>query len=81
VPGYESSTFFGLLAPAGTSADIVRKVNADVAKVLARDDIRERLMQGGQIPGGGPSEQFTQFMRDEVAKYAKVIKAAKVPLQ
>jgi tripartite-type tricarboxylate transporter receptor subunit TctC len=81
VPGYESSTFFGLLAPAGTSADIVRKVNADVAKVLARDDIRDRLMQGGQIPGGGPSEQFTQFMRDEVAKYAKVIKAAKVPLQ
>jgi tripartite-type tricarboxylate transporter receptor subunit TctC len=81
LPGYESSTFFGLLAPAGTPPEVVRKVNADVAKVLARPDIRERLSHDGQIPGGGPSEQFGKFLRDEVAKYAKVIKAAKVPLQ
>jgi tripartite-type tricarboxylate transporter receptor subunit TctC len=79
--GYESSTFFGLMAPAGTPPEIVRKVNADVAKILARQDIRERLAKDGQIPGGGPSEQFTKFIRDEVAKYAKVIKTAKVPLQ
>jgi tripartite-type tricarboxylate transporter receptor subunit TctC len=81
LPGYESSTFFGMMAPAGTPPEIVRKVNADVAKVLARQDIRERLAKDGQVPGGGPSEQFTKFIQDEVAKYAKVIKAAKVPLQ
>jgi tripartite-type tricarboxylate transporter receptor subunit TctC len=81
VPGYESSTFFGLLAPAGTPAEIVQKVNGDVAKILARPDIRERLSNDGQVPGGGPSEQFAQFIRGEVTKYAKVIKAAKVPLQ
>ena len=71
----------GLLAPAGTPADIVRKVNADVAKVLARQDVRDQLTEGGQIPGGAPSEQFDKFRREEVAKYAKVIKVAKVPLQ
>lgn len=81
VPGYESSTFFGLLAPAGTPPEIVRKVNADVAKVLARPDVRERLINGGQVPGGGSSEQFTKFLRDEIAKYAKVIKAAGIPRQ
>jgi tripartite-type tricarboxylate transporter receptor subunit TctC len=81
VPGYESSTFFGLMAPAGTPPEIVRKVNADVAKVLARQDVRDRLTKDGQVPGGQPSEQFAQFIRDEVAKYARVIKAAKVPLQ
>jgi tripartite-type tricarboxylate transporter receptor subunit TctC len=81
LPGYESSTWFGLMAPAATPADIVRKVHADVARILARQDIRERLMADGQIPGGGPSEQFAKFIRDEVAKYARVIKAAKVPLQ
>src|SRR5690606_28704878 len=81
LPGYESSTFFGLLAPAGTPAAIVQKINADVATVLKRDDVRKRLMQDGQIPGGQPSEEFAQFIRDEVAKYAKVIKEAKVPLQ
>jgi tripartite-type tricarboxylate transporter receptor subunit TctC len=81
LPGYESSTWFGMLAPAATPADIVRKVHADVARILARQDIRERLTADGQIPGGGPSEQFAKFIRDEVAKYARVIKAAKVPLQ
>ena len=81
LPGYESSTWFGMLAPAATPAEVVRKVHADVAKILARQDIRERLTADGQIPGGGPSEQFAKFIRDEVAKYAKVIQAAKVPLQ
>ena len=81
VPGYESSTWFGLLAPAATSPDIVRKVNADVAKVLGRADIKEKLAADGQVPGGGPVDSFAQFIRDEIAKYARVIKAANVPLQ
>jgi tripartite-type tricarboxylate transporter receptor subunit TctC len=81
VPGYESSTWFGLLAPAGTSAEIVRKVNADVAKILARKDIRDKLAADGQVPGGGPIDSFAKFIRDEIAKYARVIKAANVPLQ
>jgi len=81
VPGYESSTFFGLLAPAAVPAEIARKVNTDVAKVLARQDIRERLAGDGQVPGGGPIDSFGKFLRDEIAKYAKVIKAANVPLQ
>ena len=81
LPGYESSTWFGLMAPAATPPDIVRKVNADVAKILARSDIRDRLIADGQKPGGGSPEDFARFIRDEVAKYAKVIKAAKVPLQ
>jgi len=81
VPGYESSTWFGLLAPAAVPQDVVRKIHADAAKVLARQDIRDRLMADGQNPGGGPIDSFAKFLRDEIAKYAKVIKAANVPLQ
>lgn len=81
LPGYEASTWFGLLAPAGTSPDIVRKVNADVAKVLARADVKERLEADGQLSGGQPVDTFAKFIRDEIAKYAKVIQVAKVPLQ
>ncbi len=81
LPGYQSSTWFGLLAPAAVPADIVRKVNADVAKVLARPDVKQRLEVDGQIGGGQPSEEFAKFIREEIEKYAKVIKAAKVPLQ
>jgi len=81
LPGYQSSTWFGLLAPAGVPAEIVRKINADVAKVLARPDVKQRLEVDGQIGGGQPSEEFAKFIREEIEKYAKVIKAAKVPLQ
>ncbi len=81
LPGYESSTWFGLLAPAGTSPEIVRKVNADVAKILARKDIRDKLAADGQVPGGGSIDSFAKFLRDEIAKYARVIKAASVSLQ
>ncbi len=81
LPGYQSSTWFGLLAPAGVPAEIVRKINADVAKVLARPDVKQRLETDGQIGGGQPSEEFAKFIREEIEKYSKVIKAAKVPLQ
>jgi len=81
LPNYEATTWFGLMAPAGTSQDIVRKVNADVAKVLARQDVKERLETDGQLPGGQSVDAFVKFIREEIAKYDKVIKAAKVPLQ
>ena len=81
LPGYESSTWFGLLAPVGTPPDLVRKVNAEVGKILARSDIKDKLSADGQVPGGGTMEDFDKFIRGEIAKYAKVIKAAKVPLQ
>ena len=81
LPGYESSTWFGLMAPAGISPEIVRKVNADVAKVLGRTDIKEKLAADGQVPGGGSVDSFAKFIRDEISKYARVIKSANVPLQ
>jgi tripartite-type tricarboxylate transporter receptor subunit TctC len=81
LPGYQSSTWFGLLAPAAVPAEIVRKVNADVAKVLARPDIKQRLETDGQSGGGQPSEEFAKFIREEIEKYAKIIKAANVPVQ
>lgn len=81
LPGYQSSTWFGLLAPAAVPADIVHKINADVAKVLSQPDVKQRLERDGQITGGQSSEEFTKFIREEIEKYAKVIKAAKVPLQ
>jgi tripartite-type tricarboxylate transporter receptor subunit TctC len=75
LPGYEALTWFGLMAPAGTPADVVAKVNGDVARILAAPDMRERLAADGQEPGGGSPEQFGQFIRSEIAKYAKVIRS------
>jgi tripartite-type tricarboxylate transporter receptor subunit TctC len=81
VPGYESSTWFGLLAPSGTPAAVIAKVNADVGKILASAEMRERLIGMGQVAGGDSPEAFGKFIRDEIARYANIIKAAAIPLQ
>jgi tripartite-type tricarboxylate transporter receptor subunit TctC len=81
VPGYESSTWFGLLAPAGTPAAIVSRINGDVGKILGSSEMRERLLNMGQVAGGGTPEAFGKFIRDEISTYAKLIKTAAIPLQ
>jgi tripartite-type tricarboxylate transporter receptor subunit TctC len=79
--GYEATTWFGLLAPAKTPKDIVARLNADVDKALKSPDLKERFINEGIEPMGGPPESFGKFIRSEIDKYAKVIKATNVPLQ
>ena len=81
VPGYESSTWFGLLAPTNTPGAIIAKVNADVGKILASSEMRDRLISMGQVAGGDSPEAFGKFIREEIARYARIIKAADIPLQ
>jgi len=74
--GFEATTWFGLMAPIKTPREIVAKVNADGNKVLAMSDIRTRFIGEGIMPKGGTTESFAQYIRDEIAKYANVIKKA-----
>jgi tripartite-type tricarboxylate transporter receptor subunit TctC len=74
---YES--WYGVLAPAGTPAAIVTKVNADIQKAMALPDVKAQLeLQGLQAAGGSPAD-FDRFIRSEIDKWAKAIKAAGVP--
>jgi tripartite-type tricarboxylate transporter receptor subunit TctC len=75
-PEITTSVWFGLLAPAATPAEIVTRINADVARVIATPEVRNRLIADGQEPGGGSAEDFARFIRSEITKYAKVVKAA-----
>jgi tripartite-type tricarboxylate transporter receptor subunit TctC len=78
VPGFESSNWQGVIAPAGTPRDIVQKLNASINKVLAMPEVRDILLgQGNQI-GGGTPEDFAAMIRTETAKWAKVVKEAKI---
>ena len=81
VKGYEATTWFGLLAPAKTSKDIVSQLNAEVGKALKSADIQKRFINDGLEPMGGSPESFTKFIRAEIDKYAKVIKVTGVPKQ
>ena len=74
--GYEASSWFGLLAPAGTSADVVDRVQQESAKALATASMKERLLAQGAIPSGNTPAEFTRFIAAEAAKWARVVKAS-----
>jgi len=76
--GYETSTWGGLLAPAGTPKDVVAKLNAEANKALASADVRDKLVTAGIEPVGGTPAQFNSFIQSEMARWAKVAQAAGV---
>ena len=73
-------TWVGLLAPAGTPKPVVDKLSRAVAAAVRRPEIKERFVQVGIEPVGNTSAEFSQFLRAEVAKWAKVIKDANVKI-
>lgn len=74
--GFEASSWFGLLAPAGTPMDIVNRVQQETAKALATPAMKERLLAQGAIPSGNTPAQFAQFIDREGRKWAPVVKAS-----
>jgi tripartite-type tricarboxylate transporter receptor subunit TctC len=76
VPGYEVATFYGVSAPAKTPRPIIDRLHSELVRVLNAPDVRERLQGLGADPVGNSPEQYTAFMQNEIAKWAKVIKAA-----
>ena len=74
--GFEASSWFGLLAPAGTSMDVVNRVQQEVAKALNTPAIKEKLLVQGAIPGGNSPEEFAKFIDAEHKKWAQVVKAS-----
>jgi tripartite-type tricarboxylate transporter receptor subunit TctC len=74
--GYEASSWFGLLAPAGTPMDVVNRVQQETAKALASPGLKERLAAQGAIPSGNTPAEFAKLIADETAKWAKVVKAS-----
>ena len=76
LPGFEASSWFGVLAPAGTPHDIVAKLNAAIAAWLATPDAKEKLLAQGAIAAGGTPEDFAKHIDRETSKWAKVVKAS-----
>ena len=76
VKGFEASSWFGLLAPAGTPPEIVDRLQQETAKALATPALKERLLSQGAIPSGNTPAQFTQFIAGEAKKWAQVVKTS-----
>ncbi len=75
-PNYDPSFWVGIFAPAGTPRDIVLRLNGAIAKSLQAPEVRERFISQGAQPVSNTPEEFTEFVRAEIAKWAKVVKAS-----
>ena len=73
-PGYEAAAWQGVVAPAGTPAEVVKRLNEALARVMDLPDVRERLVGAGLDPAGGSPEDFARHIRAEIAKWSKVAK-------
>ncbi len=78
VPGYELSVWFGVLAPAGTPRDIIARLNTEIVKVLNAPEVKDRFAKQGVEVRTSTPEQFGEFLRAEVSRWAKVVQDANI---
>jgi len=76
LPGFEATSWFGLVAPAGTPSSIVGRINADVNQWLQSPEAKEKLLAQGAVAAGGSPEQFAAYIHTETEKWARVVKAS-----
>jgi tripartite-type tricarboxylate transporter receptor subunit TctC len=78
LPGYDASSWNGIVVPAGTPQPVVAKLSADLVKILHTPNVLERLESDGPIPIGNTPEQFLAFVKAEQAKWSRVVREAHV---
>jgi len=74
IPGFENAGWFGLMAPAGTPREVIDRVQRDSARILLSDEFRGKLAQQGMMPVANTPSEFAAAIRDESARWARVIK-------
>jgi len=81
IKGFEADSWFGLMVPAGTPRDVIAKFNSDVQKALSQQEVKERLLSvGGFVTPGGPAELAAR-VKEDVAKWGKVVRTAGVKVE
>jgi len=80
-PGFDTSQWLGLLAPRGTSAEVVQRLHAETVRALAQPEVRERLAQSALIPVGNTPEQFAAVIRADIERWGKLARELKIEPQ
>jgi tripartite-type tricarboxylate transporter receptor subunit TctC len=81
VPGYEATIWLGVMAPAGTPKDVIDRLNAEIAKIIAKPTIRDAWLKQGAVPMTMSPTQFETYMKGDIDKWAKVINQAGIKMQ
>ena len=81
LPGFDLLTWYGVFAPVGTPREIVMRLNAEIVKSLGTPDVKQRLVAQGFDAEGNTPEEFTELIRRDLARWQKVIGAAKIRVE
>jgi tripartite-type tricarboxylate transporter receptor subunit TctC len=76
VPGYDANAWFGVFAPAGTPQPVINRLNTEIVRIVKLPEMRERFLALGAEPVGSTAQEFGAFFRNEVEKWAKVVKTS-----
>ncbi len=76
LPGYELTSWFGVMGPANLPREVLDRLNGAVVKAIAQKDLQDKFAAGGSEPESSTPEQFAQLIRDDVAKFARIVKSA-----
>jgi tripartite-type tricarboxylate transporter receptor subunit TctC len=81
LPDFESTSWFGVLAPAGTPPAVIARLHREFVGLLQRPEIREQISRTGADPVGNTPEEFAAYIRSEITRWSKVVKAAKIKVE
>jgi tripartite-type tricarboxylate transporter receptor subunit TctC len=81
VPGYEVTSWQGVFAPAGTPQPIIERLHSEIVKILQEPDMQDRLAKLGMEQQKMSTQQFAEFQKDEVAKWAEVIRKGNIKVE
>jgi len=81
VPGYELSIWFGGVVPAGTPPSIIEKLSREIVRILSVKDIRESLLSQGFDPEASTPDEFSKYLKSEIERYTRIVKAAGIPTE
>jgi tripartite-type tricarboxylate transporter receptor subunit TctC len=80
MPGFEASAWQGMLVPAHTPTPVIQKLNAELMKALQSPDVRKKLALQGAEPLGSTPEEYGRYLKNEIARWAKVVKDTGIAL-
>jgi tripartite-type tricarboxylate transporter receptor subunit TctC len=81
VPGYDVTNWFGILVPGAVPAALISRLNSEIGRQLTAPDVRSRLASQGADPAGGTAQDFGRLIRDDIAKYQRIVKAAAIKVR
>jgi tripartite-type tricarboxylate transporter receptor subunit TctC len=76
VPGFDATTWHGIVVPAATPSAVITRINSEINAVIAMPETRDRLVAQGIEPRGGTPQQFAAYLRTEIPKWTKVVRAS-----